>query len=190
MIVRIYSYVSIWLHSSVNSLFLIVISFITFQTFAIDIEEFIELSNQTSVNKFEDNITSRNKITSRLVECRKSKKLSEHLPGDPRLNIGKIELSTNFFDFDNMKTYYLFRKYEERDFSVFNYKIRKSDVIRQYYNPNQEIFYITEENDIFINFRTMFDYTFDKRTLTLHRTGYQGTYREDFDPPKCRYLVK
>ena len=38
-----------------KSLFLIVISFITFQI-AIDIEKFIELSNQTSVNKFEDQI--------------------------------------------------------------------------------------------------------------------------------------
>tara|TARA_B110000003_G_scaffold274208_1_gene313643 strand:+ start:1491 stop:2018 length:528 start_codon:yes stop_codon:yes gene_type:complete len=171
-------------------LFLIVISFTNFQIFALDIGELIELSNQTSVNKFEDNITSRNKITSRLVECRKSKKRSEHLPGDPRLNIGKIELKTYLFDFDNMKAYYLFRIDEKRDFSVFNYKIRKSDVIRQHYNPNQEIFYITEENDIFINFRTIFDFTYDKRTLTLHRTGYQGTYREDLDPPKCRYLVK
>ncbi len=162
-----------------KSLFLIVISFITLQIFAIDIDEFIELSNQTSVNKFEDNITSR------LVECRKAEKLSENLPGDPRLYIGKIVLYTEFFDFDNMKTYYLKRKYDERDTSVFNYKIRKSDVIRQYFNPNQEIFYITDENSIFINFRTVFDYTFDKRTLTLHGRGYQ-----DRDPPQCRYLVK
>ncbi len=167
-----------------KNLFLIVISFITFQIFAIDIDEFLVLSYQTSVNKFEDNITSR------LVECRKSMKYSKNAPGDPRLNIGKIEITTEFFDFDNMKTYHLVGKYEERDFSVFNYKIRKSDVIRQYFNPTQEIFYITEENSIFINFRTVFDYTFDKRTLTLHRTGFQGTAVEDRDPPKCRYLVK
>lgn len=146
-------------------------------------EELVHLSNKTSLKQTQTNNVSR------LVECRDTQSFSsDNVLGDPRSKLGKIRIKTKIFDFDKMTAVYLSGVYENKKQSIFDYKLNKKDIVIQNYNPDQKIFYITEENDIFINFRTIFDETFDKRTMKLFLTKYWERNMSDPDATKCRYL--
>ena len=91
---------------------------------------------------------------SRVIECRDFEVYTkQNVIGDPRPKLGKGELRTEIYDFENM--IYLIAKgdYKVIDFNksektIFDYEIRNKDMY--FWHPD-EIYYIEEENNNFIN---------------------------------------
>ena len=165
--------------------FLIYLSGLFFISMA-NSESYVDLSNNS------DNKTGL-KDSTQIIECRELiEYTSSNTPGDPRKKLGKIELRVDIFDFDKMKTIFLMGEYKKKGSSIFEYKLRDKDIVKQFYNPDQEIFYITEENDYLINFRVIVDFIFDKRTSRLWiarnwKLKYEvGVLHDEYTV--CRYL--
>tara|TARA_B100000401_G_C52533454_1_gene590228 strand:+ start:85 stop:636 length:552 start_codon:yes stop_codon:yes gene_type:complete len=105
---------------------------------------------------------------SRVIECRDFEVYTkQNVIGDPRPKLGKGELRTEIYDFENM--IYLIAKgdYKVIDFNksektIFDYEIRNKDMY--FWHPD-EIYYIEEENNNFIKFRTRLDEMIEKNLM-------------------------